>query len=99
MSRDAILGSIRAALDLHEGETARRRAVRDRLAAKAEAPSLARTRLPPAELVTLFKTHLAALGADLIDVAAPEAVPAAIADYLRSRRRPLRVRMGGDPLF
>jgi L-lactate dehydrogenase complex protein LldG len=99
MSRDVILGRIRAALDPRESEASRRRAAWDRLAVTEEPPSLTRTRLPPAGLVALFKAHLGTLGADVVEVATPAAIPAAIADYLEARRQPLRVRIGSDPLF
>jgi L-lactate dehydrogenase complex protein LldG len=71
MSRDRILADIRRALEPREHEPMRRRAVQDRLDHAAAHLSLARTRLPPAALLALFKAHIAALGADLIEVAAP----------------------------
>lgn len=99
MSRDRILADIRRALEPREHEPMRRRAVQDRLDHAAAHLSLARTRLPPAELLALFKAHIAALGADLIEVPAPAEIPAAIAGYLKARRQPLRLRAGSDPLL
>jgi L-lactate dehydrogenase complex protein LldG len=98
-SRDGIIGSVRAALDPRESEASRRRAVQARRGEPREELSLVRTRLPPAELATLFRAHLAKLGTDVIDVASPAAIPAAVAEYLKARGQPLRVRMGSDPLF
>jgi len=99
MSRDRILASIRSALEPREREPARRRAARDRLDHPAEHLSLARTRLPSADLITLFKAHIAALGADLIDVAASAEILGAIAGYLKACQQPLRLRAGSDPFL
>lgn len=46
-----------------------------------------------------FRTALAATGADLVEVAAPDAVPAAVADYLQARGLPGRFRRAAGPLL
>ncbi len=99
MSRNAILANIRSALEPCEREPVRRRAARERLDHPAEHLSLARTRLPPVELLALFRAHIAALGADLIEVASPSEIPAAVTQYLRARQQPLRLRAGCDPFL
>ena len=99
MSKNTILANIRRALEPREREPARRRAARERLDHPAEPLSLARTRLPSADLIALFKAQIAALGADLIEVASPSEIPAAVTEYLRARQQPLRLRAGSDPFL
>lgn len=48
----------------------------------------------PAELAAIMRSWLELAGADMIDVPMPDAVPAAVAGYLRRHKLPLRVRMG-----
>ena len=55
-----------------------------------------RARRPHPELIALFKAHLAAQSADVIEVAEAALIPAAVASYLEARALPLRIRCGGD---
>lgn len=51
------------------------------------------------ELVTLFRQQLETSSATVQHVASMEAVPQAVADYLRANNLPQRVRVGGDDVL
>jgi L-lactate dehydrogenase complex protein LldG len=58
-------------------------------------PERARRRAP--ELIELFKAHLAAQSADLVEVQDKAQIPGAIAAYLQAQSLPPRIRCGTDP--
>jgi L-lactate dehydrogenase complex protein LldG len=97
MSREKVLGRIRAALSADPADLERRSAVAARLADPPRHPTPARSLLPAPERADLFKAALAAQGADLIAVARREEIPAAIAAYLGKHGLPPRIRLGADP--
>jgi L-lactate dehydrogenase complex protein LldG len=95
-ARDAIFGKLRASLAATPGD-GRDALVDARIAARARSPIPERARLDAAAARTQFKGFLERGHATVVDVATLEAVPQAIASYLRDRNRPLRIRMGADP--
>ena len=97
MSRVAILDRIRAALHADPADLQRRSAVAARLAEPPHHLVPAATRRAACELADMFEKPLRARRADLVAVAAPTDIPAALADYLRAQNLPLRVRAGADP--
>jgi L-lactate dehydrogenase complex protein LldG len=97
MSRAAILGKIRSALNADAADLERRGAAAARLAEAPRHLVPACATRPPQELVAMFKAALAAQGADVMAVARAEQIPAAVAGYLRGHGLPLRIRAGSDP--
>lgn len=99
MSREQVLGRIRAALD-HDGSlTARAARTADRLTRLPAHPLPARARQPASELVQQFAGIQGGLGVDLIEVASPADIPPAIAGYLLGLGLPCRLRRGSDPFL
>jgi L-lactate dehydrogenase complex protein LldG len=99
MSREQVLGRIRAALDHDALWTARAASTADRLARPPEHPLPARSRRAASELVEQFAGIQSGLGVDLIDVASPADIPAGIAGYLSGLGLPCRLRRGSDPFL
>jgi L-lactate dehydrogenase complex protein LldG len=99
MSRDAILVSIRKALNADPADEERRRAVAARLKEPPDHLVPARARRPVPELKALFEDFLKQQGTECIALAGPAEIPEAIARYLRGHGLPLRVRTGSDPLL
>ncbi len=100
MRRAPILAKICARLKVAPGEDAARRgSVEAKLAGGASHLVPARGQVGGEARVTLFKSFLAAQGTDLIELSDVAEIPQAIADYLRARGLPLRMRTGSDPLF
>ncbi len=100
MSRAAILAKVRAGLKVEPGaDAARRGGVKTRLAGGGSHLVPERGRVGGEERVALFKSFLAAQGTDLIELSDTAEIPPAVAEYLRARGLPLRVRNGADPLF
>ncbi len=97
MSRTQILGRIRNALGADLADLERRSAVAGRLADAPHHPIPARSLRPAPELAAMFENALAAQGADIVAVAEPSRIPAAVANYLETRSLPLRMRTGADP--
>lgn len=96
MSRDKVLGDIRAALSVKGEDGARRRAVASRLAEPPAHIVPARARQPARALAELLQHYLEGQGARVLAVADAREVPAAVEDYLRAEVLPLRVRSGDD---
>ncbi|TBW37210.1 lactate utilization protein [Siculibacillus lacustris] len=97
-ARDAILAKIRRSLKVGGADDGdRRAAVAERL--RVHAPGLvpARGHLPARARVDLFVTMAEAVSSTVTRVASADAVPAAIADYLRSHNLPQAIRRGADP--
>lgn len=93
-SRDIILGRMRRSLGVSGANAIRRAAVADRLAGHPRGPVPALTASEP--LVDLFmrKARDVMSTVERVDIA--DAVPTAIADYLRTRDLPEAVRTGDD---
>ena len=96
MSREQVLGRIRAALDHDGSRSARAASTADRLARPLEHPLPARARRPASELVQQFVGIQSGLGVDLIEVGSPADIPAAIDGYLSGLGLPCRLRRGSD---
>ena len=95
-SRDTVLASIRRSLGVSGTEAPRRQAVDDRIAGHPVGVIPARGQLPPAERLALFKSMVLAAAATLDHLPSTEAVPGAIADYLRARNLPPTILRGAD---
>jgi L-lactate dehydrogenase complex protein LldG len=96
-ARSTILTRIRRSLGAAPDETIRGAEVARRLAETPRGVIPARGQLPRAERLALFRTMVAKVSGEVVDVAAAEDVPTAIADYLRRRNLPLVLRRGADP--
>lgn len=96
-AKDAVLAKIRASLGRPADDATRRAAVAERLSTSPRGTIPARGQLPQAEKVALFCTMAEKVQATIARVANPAEVPAAVADYLRARNLPPRLRMGADP--
>jgi L-lactate dehydrogenase complex protein LldG len=99
MSRERILGSIRATLDTDTRAAKRRQSVVERLAHPVVHPRPGRSSRPADELVGQFKDFQRTLGVDVIDVAARMEIPVAISGYLLALGLPMRLRHGADRLL
>ena len=75
MSREQVLGRIRAALDHDGSRSARTASTADRLARPLEHPLPARARRPASELVQQFVAIQSGLGVDLIEVGSAADIP------------------------
>jgi L-lactate dehydrogenase complex protein LldG len=95
--REAILGKVRTALKAKAGDTARLAAVNERLAKSEPGIIPARGQLPAKERIDLFCAQAVKLFASVERLASADAVPAAVAGYLRQKNLPQSVRMGDDP--
>lgn len=98
-SRDAVLGKIRRALGVTGQESRRNAAVDERLARALKGIIPARGQIPAEDRVQLFVTMAGKTGATVTRVAGDDAVPAEVAEYLRGRNLPARIRIGEDPLL
>lgn len=96
-ARDRILAKVRASLGVKPEHDPREAIVAARLAERQRHLQPARALLTPAELRAQFAGFLTRGKAVVIDVKATDALPAAIADYLRGQNMPLAVRLGSDP--
>ncbi len=95
--RDAVLAKVRSALRAVPGDMQRANRVAERLASPPKGVIPARGQLPEALRVALFCDKAEGLAATVARVGGPEAVPHAVADYLRNRNLAPAVRMGADP--
>ncbi len=91
-----ILAKIRASLGRKATDTARRAAVTDRLQRAPKGVIPKRGQIPHPEQVTLFGEMAERVQATVAYIASAEAAPDAVADYLRSRNLPMKLRMGAD---
>jgi L-lactate dehydrogenase complex protein LldG len=98
-SREAIVGKIRRSLGVAASDIGRRSIVIGRLKGTPKGVIPARGQLPPAECVALFCEMAMKVSASIARVPSTDAVPQAIADYLRSQNLPATIRMGDDPLL
>ena len=95
-SREAILGKVRRALGSAADDAARLQAVEKRLARPLKGVIPARGQTGDAERVQIFCAEAEAVHATVKKVRGPDAVPAAIASYLRAKNLPADIRMGDD---
>lgn len=93
-ARDEILGNIRRSLGVTGQERPRRTTVDERLAAAPRGLVPERGALSGEALIDLFRTQSAATLATLEEVDTLDAVPAAVADYLRRGNLPAKARVG-----
>ena len=96
-AREDILGGIRRSLGVTGRERPRTEAVAERLDRAPRGVTVERGRLPTKERIDLFERMAGAAAATLARVASPEAVPQAVAAYLRDHNLPPAIRRGADP--
>ena len=95
-ARDTVLGKVRRALSAPADDSARAKAVADRLAAGKPGLIPARGQLDHAGQVELFCKMAEKVQASTARVKSTDDVPEAVADYLRERNLPASIRMGTD---
>ena len=98
-ARDAVFAKIRRSLGVTGEELKRNATVDDRLKRAPAGVIPARGQGSPVEQVALFVSMAEKASATVARVGDAEAVPAAVADYLRSQNLPARLRLGEDPLL
>jgi L-lactate dehydrogenase complex protein LldG len=98
-TRDAVFAKIRRSLGVTGEEPRRNATVDDRLKRAPAGVIPARGQGSSAEQVALFVKMAEKASATVARVADVEAIPAAVADYLRSQNLPARLRLGEDPLL
>ena len=96
-ARADILSTIRRSLGVTGEEAPRRTNVEQRLATAPRGLTVARSQLPRQGQLDLFKQQAETALATLTELDSYQAVPAAVADYLRSNNLPARLRIGHDP--
>ena len=97
--RERVLGGVRRALGRGgdaDADAVATRAVSDRLAGRPRGPIPARSQLDPAAQVDLFETMAREQAATIVRVADADAIPAAVADYLKAANMPPQVRLAPD---
>ena len=94
--REAILGKLRAQAAHGADNTKRRAAVANRLAGAPTGVVPKRGPLPADEKTNLFCHNAESVQPGITRVASYDAVPEAVADFLRSKNLPQHVRMGQD---
>jgi len=94
--RDAVLGALRSRLGRRPGDGGAE-AVAARIAGPARGPIPARSAGDHAAQVALFVEMAREVAATVVRVPAAEAVPAAVADYLKSENLPAEIRLAPDP--
>jgi L-lactate dehydrogenase complex protein LldG len=95
-AREAILGKVRGALHVEAGDAVRAAAVAARLEKAPKGIIPERGQLPDRERIALFCTMAQKLSATVERVKTADAVPKAVAAYLRQHNLPARLRMGAD---
>ena len=95
-ARRQVLDGIAKALGRASPSESALAAIAERLSTRPRGPVPARTRRPAAELIELFVTMAKGVSATVDQVAAPDAVPGAVAEYLAGHNLPARVRVATD---
>jgi L-lactate dehydrogenase complex protein LldG len=95
--RNIVLGSIRRSLGVNGREPERRTAVNERMGGHPRGVVPERGNLKPAARLKLFIEMVRTVHGTVTRLASYEDVPAAVADYLRSKNLPLAIRRGADP--
>ena len=98
-ARDAILSRIRRSLGADGIDIDRRAAVSDRLQRPPRGLIPGRAQIEHAAQVDLFIAMAEKVSVSVARVGSTDAVPAAVADYLRSKNLPQAIRRGEDPLL
>lgn len=98
-ARDLVLNSIRRSLGTSGRDGLRRDIADDRLARHPRNLVPERGAQSPRKRITLFRDMLAEANGTVQEVESLDDVPAAVADYLRSKNLPQAIRRGGDPLL
>lgn len=98
-SRSQILGRIRSALGVANGDSERREAVKSRLARHPAGPVPERARKEGEALGELFVEKLQGQEATVERIANAGDIPETVARYLREANLPARIRMGSDELL
>lgn len=98
-ARAAILARMRASMGRKADDPERRAAVAERLAQSPRGLIPARGQLAPRERVELFCRMAEAVQASIARIASASDIPHAVADYLKERNLPARIRFGEDPLL
>lgn len=96
-ARDTVLGTIRRALGTNERDGLRRQAVEDRLTGHRKGLIPKRGEISHKEQVALFKTMIEQAFATVAVLSSEKKVPAAVAEFLRSKNLPMEIRRGSDP--
>jgi L-lactate dehydrogenase complex protein LldG len=96
-ARDAILTKVRRSLGVAGDEIDRRALTADRLTRAPRGLIPARGQLDAPGRVALFRTMAEKVSASVVKVADAADVPAAVAEYLRSKNLPASLRRGADP--
>lgn len=96
-SRDAIFARIRSSLGVDGNDIQRRAVVSDRLQRPDRGLIPTRGQLDQAARIDLFQTMAEKVSATVTRVERPADIPAAVADYLRSKNLPQAIRHGEDP--
>lgn len=94
--RDAVLGNIRRSLGVTGEEPSRNAAVDQRLRAAPRGVIPARGQLPLQERLGLFTKAAEKMSASVTRVSNAADVPATVAEFLRGKNLPARVRVGAD---
>ena len=97
--RDAIMGGLRRALKrgAETADATAREAVARRLDQAPRGPQPARAQIPPAAQVDLFEAMAVEQAATVARIASLEAVPAALADYLKAANLAPKLRLAPSP--
>ncbi len=95
-NRDAVLGALRARLGGRDGDGGAQ-AVSTRIDARVRGPIPARGAGDHEAQVALFVEMAREVAAEVIRVPSSEAVPKAVADYLKSENLPAEIRLAPDP--
>lgn len=95
-ARDAILGKVRRAMGADEKDAVRLQAVEKRLTKPLPGIVPARGQADGAGRTRIFCTEAEAVHATVTRVKGADAVPAAVAAYLRAKNLPADFRMGAD---
>lgn len=98
-AREAILAKVRASLKASPGDPARAAAVAERLEKVPKGIIPERGQLPQRERVALFRAMAEKLFSTVERVKNANAVPKAVADYLREHNLPASLRTGADGRF
>jgi len=96
MSRERILGKVRAALSDGPPLDERKRSVAARLGKPVRHPLPERIAKSPEDLTKLFATFLRTSSAQVMEVASADEIPSAVTTYLREHNLPQRLRHGED---
>jgi L-lactate dehydrogenase complex protein LldG len=96
-ARGQILGKLRRSLKRDTLPPDRQAALEQRLADPQPGPIPARGQLAPQERVALFVKMAEDAACTVVRVATPDAVPAAVADFLARENLPAKLRVAPDP--